>query len=506
MLRLKKIFVLIIWCFICSCNWVSCTSEKTSPTEELSEGMAKLTLLIPDYNGGAAFFNTRAFNTDEEGYMSNLYVIAIKYGNIDENGNVIEEFTEDNRKVYTYALNPVGEHISVGGDKYHTFNVTLYPGLYKFAVAANMDLYLWRTKKISEFTKEKELQDIVLYFSEDTPLAPLHLPMVCLPEDIIYEKEVSGATSAHPGWEKINGIELTMEPEVINNLVVINKKSDIAIHAKMKFLCAKVRYTILFDKTTGGISEAFGNSWIRFNVDDQLKPIATNLRRYTKLLPDGNAVVEGGENALFVKKVGSSGDASSDNSSGSIDGFTGSTYYTENGWWNMSIDRFQWHETEGANYPIKPTSTLKPWEGSTSDWIPQKQKVWQGVVYLPENMLDYRNDYKRTVLEFPYHTRDNDQDDTPEVQANEPKRIYLFGNPGEQNYEGIDNEGNYKDSPASEFKLERNYFYDVVAKVVNPDVDDMTIKVFVSIIPWHDIDQNIKNEDDLHYTGNGGSN
>ena len=490
MFQFKRYMAYIMACLL-TAGLSGCREEDVDvPGDDVPEGMAKLTLLIPDYNGGGARFNTRAYNTDEEGYMSNLYVVAIKYSSYDEiedDAGVTEvvEHPLPTPQVFTYSLNSIGESFEVdekypnGTDRYHQFNVTLYPGKYKFAVVANVDLYLARTSKIYNFTKESDFQNIVLNFKEDVALSPLHLPMLCPPWKIKYSYK--------------NGTISNVDPE--DPFVEIRKGNDAQIYANMEFQCAKVRYTILFDKTEGGISESFGDSWIRFNVDDTNKPTAHNIRQQTKLVPDEYGKAEGetgvyDENQKFIPKSSDPNDFAS---------------------WIMSIDRYYWsgpewsatdpdwstngksHGTEYDDYPKTPNSTLDFFSGSTASWIPMKQKVWQGVVYLPENLPEEgkENEFEATYLEFPYHTRANDWDDTKEQEAKTPKKILLFGNNNETHYTSSSASADYVEDPSKPFKgIERGYFYDVVAKIINPE-QDMQIQVFVSIIPWHEIDQNV---------------
>lgn len=516
-----------------ACLYSCAEKEGVVPKEEfvVPEGMTGLTLRIPNYGGGMAEFGTRAFDPREEGYMSNLYVVAIKCANVDDYGNIkanvngsgdyvgetpdegvyyveaVLKYDEGNsrwdvvrtaddytlktgvdpmdylipdaeRRLFTYSLNSVGEDFQLvnteTSEDYHEFNMALYPGMYRFGVIANADLYTWRANKITDFKNETDLRNLVLYFSEDTPLTPMHLPMVCNPEEIKYSIEIEG-TSDNNGNSHFT--DKTLVDQTFNSMVPICKKLSTRVYATMKFMVSKVRYTILFDKEEGGISEAFGSSWIRFNVDDTQKPYATNIRRYTRLFYDGDAEVkgEGGADALLIK-----------NGEG------------KEGKWTMSIDRYKWSD-EGDDYPLFPTSELTLWDQGTDAWIKSKKKVWQGIVYLPENRETDAGDevLKRTVLNFPYHTRVNDLDETPELQSDEPKRIVLFGNPLETSYEGVDDEGYIHQESGTTFTLERNYFYDVVAKVVNPETKDLIIKVFVSILPWHETDQTITNEGDL---------
>ncbi|MCH5230077.1 MAG: hypothetical protein J1F12_08830 [Muribaculaceae bacterium] len=485
-------------------------SDHPSPEQNIPEGMTQVSLLIPDYQGNSAKFGTRAYDITEEGYMSNLYVIAVRYATYDADSGQYVEVNSEDRTVYTFALNPVGERFELSNDQnkngsyeesekdYHKFNITLYPGKYRFGVLANVDLYLDRVTKISEFTKESQLNDIVLNFDENTPLTPLHLPMVCMPDKIRFSEEET--TVVTNGDEKKT--ETTSGPiqNPSDGIITIHKNTPVKsvnthLWIDMTFLCSKVRYTIMFDKTEGGISESFGESWIRFNVDDTRKPFVTNIRRQTQLF---EGLSKGGDDNPYNVE-----DPFVHSNSGSND----------EGQWFMSINRYYWpgpewstdpewkskgksHGNEGNDYPVKPDSELEPWDKSTAEWVPMKQKVWQGVVYLPENKGFYKdaedNIHKidNTVLKFPFHTRINSLDETPEVDGGSPKEIWLFGNPKESYYESNSNSTEYKQTEKIE-GLERGVMYDVVAKVINPDVDEMDIKVFVSVIPWHESDQYI---------------
>ena len=465
----------LLWLWSCHENDLN-----ISPEDDVPEGMTKITFLIPDYEGSAAQFGTRAIDDAEEGYMSNLYIIAVKVNNYvyDETGDGYEIIPLDEEIVYPFALNPVGEKFKVGKYDpldYHAFNVTLTPGEYRFGVVANVDLYLSRTTSVSNFKREAELNDIVLNFSENTPLVPPHLPMVCLPKQMEYQP----FTGVVEGEKQYGTIVKTST--VKDNLIPIPKGESPRIYAHMNFLCSKVRYTILFDKTEGGISESFGNSWIRFNVDDTRKPFATKMRRQTQLI---------------------TGTSTGDNTYDETQPFITSSGANDLAQWMMTINRYNW-SSEGRLYPKSPSSTLSPWEGTTADWIPQKQKVWQGIVYLPENNGPTESGNNRTIasteLHFPYHTRINSLDDTPEVEASEPKVISLFASNYDK-FNGSTYSGEYSSEQGDFTGLERNYFYDVVAQVINPDLDDMKVRILVSILPWHDIEQNIPNEGDLFVT------
>ena len=493
--------------FLLMLSFNSCSDRDVpliNEDDDVPEGMVGLSILIPDYEGNSAQFGTRAFNEEDEGNMSNLYVIAVKYAeyNYNEGSDTYVETVLDakDRTVYTFSINPEGVIFNVGDQSYKRFNIALYPGKYRFGVLANVDRYIERKNHISEFTQESELDNITLNFYEDIPLIPLHLPMACLPNEIKYK-----VTTKDKDGKEISTDEGIKDPK---GYVSIEKGKTTTIQATMKFLCAKVRYTILFDKSDNGISKAFGSSWIRFNVDDDKKPFATKLRKQTLLFPEAKGNNYDSKNTLMPEGYTS-------DKGPRMTPTDGVGYATRDGeevqagdedmyaWWNMSINRFKWHETEGANYPMTPhTSVLEPWDDTLDKWIESKRKVWQGIVYLPENLDEDKG--KRTILEFPYHTRANSEDDTPEVLAPENKKIILFGD-GETQYGLIEenkptNDEKYKygDSKLEgndrAIGLQRNYMYDVVARVMNPDIDDMDIKVFVSVIHWHEIDQNIQDD------------
>lgn len=456
---------------------------------EISEGMAQIKLLIPDNLTGSASFGSRAFDIKEEGLMSNLYVIAIQYNDVeDAQGEPTGETMSG--KVYTFPLNPIGENFQLDKDgkvkDYHLFSIGLYPGKYKFCVVSNIDLYLNQGMRITDFSAESDLTDLVLNFDRQTPLVPTQLPMACLPEDIRYTTINGIDDNGYPQRSEMQTVK-----DVTNNLVEITKENGVELWVDMTFLCSKVRYTILFDKTPGGISEAFGKSWIRFNVENGERATVTNIRRQTKLWPETST---GGTNAT--------GNPNFDETNQFIPGGGGSDSF---GTWTLGIDRYNWHIVEGANYPLAANSELTPYEGQTSAWVDEPRKVWQGIVYLPENLggkcvIDgIEKENVKTVLRFPYYTKANSLDDTPELAAPSPKEIKLFGNDGEELYESSGNSGKYdKTDPSATFNgIERGVMYDVVAKVVTADVDDMTIQVYVSILPWHDIDQSIPDEGDL---------
>ena len=121
---------------------------------------------------------------------------------------------------------------------YTTYSIQFTPGSYRFYVVANIDSYI--DKSVSAATAEDELKAMILRFSpEKLPNLADGLPMACL-HDEIDEADADGIVTIAPGEKK-------------------------QVHADMRFLCAKVRYTILFNNDKDGFSyDTFGDHTISF--------------------------------------------------------------------------------------------------------------------------------------------------------------------------------------------------------------------------------------------------
>ena len=145
---------------------------------------------------------------------------------------------------------------------YTTYSIQFTPGSYRFYVVANIDSYI--DKSVSAATAEDELKAMILRFSpEKLPNLADGLPMACL-HDEIDEADADGIVTIAPGEKK-------------------------QVHADMRFLCAKVRYTILFNNTNGGFSyDTFGDHSISFTGAS-----ATGVIASTTLLPAESSSTEG---------------------------------------------------------------------------------------------------------------------------------------------------------------------------------------------------------------------
>ena len=417
----------------------SCSSDEIKKVSEKEEGKISVSFMLPHAQG----FETRSMEIDEEGWMSNLYIVAVQVNNT------------DNDRMLIYSVDPTGYDTQVGDTNYDKYKINLYPGNYRFYVLANLDLYLTRQNKISNFSTEDEIRKIVLNYRAETPLIPAHLPMACLPENISTRPDGTGVGS---------------------NLITIAENNSTQIYANMSFLCSKVRYTIMFDKTNNGISKQFGDQWIRFFVDENDKPLVTNLRKQTELIKNAGGTID--TNSRFIT-ISTSTDNTEADTPSEVDAHTSASSQINLYSWSLEIDRYKWH-TDGADYPKKASDQLDVWDGNLDDWKKQEQKMWQGVVYLPENDDD---GIDKTILYFPYYNYLIENGVViNEERGEEPKEIILFSNDtGYTHYP--DNNGNsiYDESSTNDKShgLKRGYMYDVVAKVVNPDDPTLYIQVYL---------------------------
>ena len=228
--------------------------------------------------------------TASEGDIHSLWLLAYNTDNSDY--NVIRQLQSSGQLTHEYS----------------EYRIEFKPGKYRIYVVANLDQYI--TGAIGTSTSEEELEAMVLNFSPDKlPNTTDGLPMACLPA------QVDGATDG--------------------NITVEAGKTK-TIQTDLTFLCAKVRYTILFDNSEGGFSrEAFGSSTVTFNTAS-----LTGVIPSTPLYGSVNASADAFEvDPIDLKAV----NASNDLSDLAPNGFT-------------------------------PSAT-------------GAQRAWQGTMYLPENLL-----------------------------------------------------------------------------------------------------------------------
>lgn len=402
----------------------SCTDDLEARLDHDKEDFTGITLLIPDVDNAAEFgatrsdgnANTRAYDTAKEANFNTLYIAAVKVK--DAQGNDLADPT-----VQTFLKTSSNGVVESGEDKgYSKYRINLAEGYYRLYVVANMNRYITingdETKTFADAAvSEENIRNLILNFTSSRPLEPGFLPMACLNEDI---KVGENSTNAEKNPNK-------------DAAVHIPAGENVYIYADLKFLCTKVRYTILFDKTKATL---FGNGDIidvhRNTAADY--PYATNIRQYTAV--NNN---EDGPEALKDYVAEASGEKSI---------------------WPIFLDRYL-YPSDFDFYTTTDNDAIKSqldkigqnsWSESNGAWNTdfRDKRVWQGVTYLPENLLT--GEGERTLLKFPYSFNGATGSESPRI-------IELF-----------------KDGDG----LARSMKYDVYVLITTPDAEQWQISIVPS--------------------------
>ena len=300
-----------------------------------------LTILMPNVEAAAEYGASRGngdydSNKDlaDEAKINNLWFFAFPQGSTSSDLKIVK-----NIQGTASQIKFAGQDDS-NNSSYTSYTVTnVSGGDYKIYLLANFEGYVNKPNGYSDYEayfkslSESDLKELVLNFRTNNPTVG-NLPMYCLHKDI--------KTSA----DATNGIG-----ESAN--FTFNKNSK-QIYADLTFMCAKVRYTILFDKTpNSGFSKTF-TSTVSFK-DPKAKKI--------------------------VDKVAITGTAS------------GASTFDLN-----SID------FEEKNYPDDGSELLKEKPTKFEQNLTKLQgnydankRAWQGTIYLPENPV---SGDARTTLYF----------------------------------------------------------------------------------------------------------
>lgn len=271
----------------------ACVDDTDLP--EVAAPGTSVTIRIPNPAAADAFARSRAEEKDMdadagEGKINSLWLLA--YNTTNPDYNVIRQLESSGQLTHEYS----------------EYRVEFKPGKYRIYVVANLDPYI--TKAINASTTEDALKGLILNFSsEKLPNTADGLPMACLPA------QVDGATDGY---------------------ITVEAGTTKTIQTDLTFLCAKVRYTILFDNSEGGFSrEAFGSSAVTFNTAS-----LTGVRGTTALDGSVNASADAFEvDPIDLKAVNDSKDLN-----------------------------------DLADPGFTPSAT-------------GAQRAWQGTMYLPENLL-----------------------------------------------------------------------------------------------------------------------
>lgn len=418
------------------CVMSSCVQEEMGPCEQAKPEEDGVTLTL--------VIPTRAFHqaaaaqaTNEEEMMSDIYLVAVSASDA---SNV------------TWI--PLTSAMYVGkDDDYDVYKVKLDPGSYRFYTFANFDSYQSTVNWYESVDTETKIKDLSLDFTQVKLIVPPYLPMACVAENIQFKKGEEGTKRQVLEAEKY--------------AVEISKDEDTRIYADMTFLCSKVRYTLLFNDTPDGFSSEFGNYSIRFDLPDHL-PYVSNARKKTYLYA-GHDLSAADGNDLFMDDE------------------------------DIELNRFNWNVAEGEDYPKGPASMLTSWEGTDENWQALRQRVWQGVIYLPENITI---GIARSQLNFPYkidlYSDNYDNENYTESEyGNQKKSMLMFANGDETHYGESGDQYNSTALADPSSGLKRGYFYDLVAKVKTPDEIDLKFEFYYQIMEWHYVDENVTEDSSL---------
>ncbi|MCH5231917.1 MAG: hypothetical protein J1F43_09015 [Muribaculaceae bacterium] len=438
--RMPKVLYLPALCITILGMVSSCTDDLSVDRGILEEDFTGITLYLPDVDAAAEFgatrsdefANTRAYDIARETNFNTLYIVAIGFNNGTE--GVMHTF---------YKSQPDSYDAATG---YRKYNIGLSPGDYRIYVVANLNRYTYKGDAHSTFPQaianEDDIRNLIIRFNASTPLEPGFLPMACLNENLMVGQERSSANQVgKDGFVKID-----------------ETRGGQKVYADLKYLCAKVRYTILFDRKFTSFLENDVIDVHRDASNYDEKPFANRIRQSTAI-GDGNISERDKD---YISE--SDGDQS---------------FYSS---WPISLDRyiFPEHTNDGSEldniYNLDPeTETgaekikealdkMRPWTTADGDWATsdkfKQHRAWQGIAYLPENLIENIETESDllSVLNFPYTFNNHSGEESP-------RKIKL----------DFDN-GNGKRG------LQRSMSYDVYALIKTPDPADMVVNVLVE--PW----------------------
>ena len=314
----------------------SCTEDLEIYNGYDNQGDEGISLYIPDVDWAAEYGatrndeyrNSRAVSEAVEGRIHTLWLFAYPDENPNGAEKMVTQLTGNN------YLNIQSE----GGYKKYTLT-NFASGNYHIYLIANFNSYL--DSPISEDLTEEELRSLILNFPTTKTLEQDMLPMYCLNTEIKSSENSAKSTSG-----------------------VFEVKKGGSIYADLTFLCAKVRYTILFDRSANGFSYQFPNNNVNFSGAK-----VENLAKETKLFDPKTSF---GTDELF--------NISSINFQRKQYPAAGSKY-------------FEITTATSADAPANLDAATSTWTTATA------QRAWQGMIYIPEN-LSGNDSETQTKLSF----------------------------------------------------------------------------------------------------------
>ena len=223
-----------------------CTDELKIDMSEPEGERVTLSFLIPSKADVSEFgdLNTKSPFEGEEGNYQNIYLLAVSmYSN----------------HVYAISLlEKLSETENVDG--YKEANVQLAQGNYRFYIVGNVDQYINGLPVDQYFSSETKIKEYISHFSTDLQMTAGNLPMACETSDITLN-----SNNSQSGIFNIN----------------VSNTNTLKFKAHLKFLCAKVRYTILYDNREGGFSNKFQKTNVEFANEDRM-PFVSNVQNSLK--------------------------------------------------------------------------------------------------------------------------------------------------------------------------------------------------------------------------------
>lgn len=313
-------FLLIVNVFILPFLF-SC-SDEIKPDSDIDDNNPEnaLTLLIPNTETQDTYSDTRANffpasrakEDPNEATINNLWFFA---------------FPTTGSTGETKIVRLSASNSSIKYDpEYTSYTITsLEDGDYHIYVLGNFERYI-RTGALTSEMSEADVKSLITDFSTNY-LLKNNLPMFCLNTDITGNGYSNGVFSYNSD----------------NNTLV----------AHLTFLCAKVRYTILYDNTDNKFKE---------NDVDFTGAEAANVR--------SKSIITGTQPQGYI-----------------TDGLS-----------NLILNRTVYPSNSNSQYLKKDRTQYEDDLEETDDWSNPAKRAWQGIAYLPEN--DATNETSKTKLIF----------------------------------------------------------------------------------------------------------
>ena len=314
---------------------ISCTDDINVSDGIINKADSGLTLLIPNVDGAAQFGMTR----DDHPTRAQEAMIGVGEAAFKEGDLHLLAFDSKGTRHYVNLY----FHDKTTTDTHYSYVINLPEDNYRCYVLANINEYIDGNVENSLQTEDK-VKELILNFADivkenNNILLPGNLPMACLASEI-------------------NG----------GNQVKLGSNQSATVTAYLKFLCSKVRYTILYD---GIENEDKANEigW-EFNT-----PFANNLRMETALTSERRA-----SNDVHEKME------------------------------NLQLYKANYPKEENSPYfniknQMEPPAPLDKKDDNDNWTDSDYQRAWQGVVYLPENLKENDTDFKETSISFPASNR-----------------------------------------------------------------------------------------------------